>query len=93
MVYGYLKTREEIMANKIPKRYKNVYVVFEPTGVEIISEECKRKILSKKSPRLRDRLISKFKKMQRNFPTTTFFSFLQKKSLEFCFSSNKELAR
>lgn len=69
-----------MVSSKIPKKYKNVYVCFEPTGVEIVSDEDKKKILNKKSPRLRDRLISKFKKMQRNFPSTSFFNFMQKKN-------------
>ena len=37
LVYGYLKNKQDIIADKIPKRYKNVYVFFEPTGVEILS--------------------------------------------------------
>lgn len=81
MVYGYLKSPCEVIASKIPKKYKNVYVCFEPTGVEIISDEDKKKILNKKSPKLRDRLISKFKQMQRNFPSMSFFNFLNKKNL------------
>lgn len=93
MVYGYLKSKDEILAAKLPKRYKNVYVVFEPTGIEIISEDCKKKVLNKKSPKLRDRLISSFKKMQRNFPTTNFFSFIHKRPSEFEYPLNKQLAR
>jgi hypothetical protein len=38
VVYGYLKTKEELMSAKTTKRFKNVYVFFEPTGVEIISD-------------------------------------------------------
>lgn len=81
IVYGYNKSKEEILAAKIHKKYKNVYVFFEPTGVEIVCEENKKKLLNSKSPRLRDRLLSKFKKMQRNYPkpSLTFLSFITKK--------------
>lgn len=93
VVYGYLKSREELEANKTVKRYKNVYVFFEPEGVEIVSDEDKKKVLNRKSPKLRDRLISKFKKMHRNYPSTTFFNFMQKKQEEFEYPVNIELAR
>lgn len=33
IVYGYNKSKEDIFAAKIHKRYKNVYVLFEATGV------------------------------------------------------------
>ena len=71
------------MTAKIPKRFKNVFVFMEPTGVELLCEEDKKKVLAKRSPRLRDRLISKFKKMHRNYPSMSFFSFMNKKSEEF----------
>lgn len=78
---------------KIPKRYRNVYVFFEPTGVEIMSEDNKQKLLNHKSPRLRDKLISKFKKMQRNYPSISLFSFISKKGNSlFEYNNNKELA-
>ena len=66
---------------------------FEPTGVEIVSEEDKKKILNKKSPRLRDRLISRFKKMHRNYPSTSFFSFMSKKNVDFEYPVNVDLSR
>jgi len=44
--------------NKTHKKYKNVYVFFEPSGVDIVSEDSKKKLLNNKSPRLRDMLIS-----------------------------------
>lgn len=53
-----------------------------------MSEEDKKKVLNKKSPRLRDRLISKFKKMRKNYPSTSFFSFMQKKHSEFEYPVN-----
>ena len=68
------------MNAKIPKRFKNVYVYFQPKGVTIHSEEDKKKILNKKSPKLRDRLISKFKKMHKNYPSTPFSNFMKKKA-------------
>lgn len=37
VVYGYLKSPSELIGSKIPKKYKNVYVCFEPTGVEIVA--------------------------------------------------------
>lgn len=83
IVYGYLKSKAEVVGAKLPRRFKNVYVFFEPGGVEIFSEEDKRKVLNKKSPRLRDHLISKFKKMRKNFPSVSFFSFMQKQSEDF----------
>lgn len=33
VVYGYLKSREDIIEAKLHKKYKNVYVFFEPEGV------------------------------------------------------------
>lgn len=44
-------------------------------------EESNKKILNCKSPKLRDRLLSKFKKMQRNYPKTSlsFLNFITKK--------------
>ncbi len=37
LVYGLLKSKEELTNARIPKRFKNVYVLLEPNGVEIIS--------------------------------------------------------
>lgn len=55
-------------------------------------EEDKKKVLNKKSPKLRDRLISKFKKMKKNYPST-IFNFIKKKSPDFEFPVNIELSR
>lgn len=96
IVYGYNKSKEEIIAAKLTKKYKNLYVFFEPTGIEIVCEDNKKKVLNNKSPRLRDRLLSKFKKMQRNYPKTSLslLNFISRKEItDFSYANNTELSQ
>lgn len=37
VVYGLNKTREEVLAAKLPRRFKNVFVFFDAGGVEVVS--------------------------------------------------------
>lgn len=59
-------------------------------------DDNKKKILNKKSPRLRDRLLSKFKKMQRNYPrgSLSLLNFISRKEIiDFNYTNNTELSK
>jgi hypothetical protein len=59
-------------------------------------EDNKKKILNNKSPKLRDKLLSKFKKMQKNYPkaSLSLLNFISKKEIiDFNFSNNSELSK
>lgn len=59
-------------------------------------EDNKKKILNNKSPKLRDKLLSKFKKMQRNYPkaSLSLLNFISKKEItDFSYTNNTELSK
>jgi hypothetical protein len=69
IVYGCLASKNRLMKDKVPKVYKNTYVFVDPyAGVEVHSHNNLSKILSRKSPKLRDKLLPLYLKMGKNGP-------------------------
>jgi len=59
--------------------------------VNLIPDQEEKKILNNKSPKLRDKLLSKFKKMQRNYPkaSLSLLNFISRKEItDFNYTNN-----
>ena len=64
IVYGCLTSKENLVKEKIPKIYKNVYVILTASGVEIMANKNASRLQARKSPKLRDKLLPYFLKME-----------------------------
>lgn len=81
------------MDSKISKKYKNVYVVFEPSGIQIINRD--ENTLINKSPKLRDMLMPYFNKMRKIRPDNNISLFnliFKHEKQDFTNINNKELS-
>ena len=61
IAYGLHGTKTDLQKNKLHEKYKNVFVLLNRNGVEILSSVNKKPVLKKCSPILKEQLVSKFK--------------------------------
>lgn len=61
IAYGLYGTKADLERNKLHEQYRNVYIILNRSGVEIVSSINKKSVLKKCSPILKDQLMGKFK--------------------------------
>ena len=61
IAYGLYGTKADLERNKLHEQYRNVYIILNRSGVEIVSSINKKSVLKKCSPILKEQLMGKFK--------------------------------